>query len=140
MLQHLLILPSQSLVDMAPKYILEQFLQQELLINITEHEVSSAGRPFHPCPVLGGAAGASFLTTNCSSCSCGEGGCFLSLSYLVISPLLLTAGPRARCHDKRRSNRAAGQIVSFVWSFPSCQGVMSACLGPKMSTSDCWSV
>lgn len=32
--------PSQSLVDMAPKYILEQFLQQELLINITEHEVS----------------------------------------------------------------------------------------------------
>ncbi|XP_051554653.1 DNA-directed RNA polymerases I, II, and III subunit RPABC1-like isoform X3 [Myxocyprinus asiaticus] len=31
----------QSLVDMAPKYILEQFLQQELLINITEHEVRS---------------------------------------------------------------------------------------------------
>lgn len=31
----------QSLVDMAPKYILEQFLQQELLINITEHEVGS---------------------------------------------------------------------------------------------------
>lgn len=31
--------PSQSLVDMAPKYVLEQFLQQELLINITEHEV-----------------------------------------------------------------------------------------------------
>ncbi|XP_064493021.1 DNA-directed RNA polymerases I, II, and III subunit RPABC1 [Pseudopipra pipra] len=30
----------QSLVDMAPKYILEQFLQQELLINITEHEHS----------------------------------------------------------------------------------------------------
>lgn len=30
----------QSLVDMAPKYILEQFLEQELLINITEHEVS----------------------------------------------------------------------------------------------------
>lgn len=29
----------QSLVDMAPKYVLEQFLQQELLINITEHEV-----------------------------------------------------------------------------------------------------
>lgn len=28
---------------MAPKYILEQFLQQELLINITEHEVSRAG-------------------------------------------------------------------------------------------------
>lgn len=32
----------QSLVDMAPKYILEQFLQQELLINITEHEVRIA--------------------------------------------------------------------------------------------------
>uniref|UniRef100_A0AAY4EJ61 DNA-directed RNA polymerase II subunit E n=1 Tax=Denticeps clupeoides TaxID=299321 RepID=A0AAY4EJ61_9TELE len=29
----------KSLVDMAPKYILEQFLQQELLINITEHEL-----------------------------------------------------------------------------------------------------
>lgn len=27
---------------MAPKYILEQFLQQELLINITEHEVDVA--------------------------------------------------------------------------------------------------
>lgn len=38
-----LLLPPQSLVDMAPKYILEQFLQQELLINITEHEVSGAG-------------------------------------------------------------------------------------------------
>merc|ERR1711976_609713 len=29
----------QALVEMAPKYILEQFLQQELLINITEHEL-----------------------------------------------------------------------------------------------------
>uniref|UniRef100_A0A2K6K6U4 DNA-directed RNA polymerases I, II, and III subunit RPABC1 n=1 Tax=Rhinopithecus bieti TaxID=61621 RepID=A0A2K6K6U4_RHIBE len=29
----------QSLVDMAPKYILEQFVQQKLLINITEHEL-----------------------------------------------------------------------------------------------------
>lgn len=29
----------QSLVDMAPKYILEQFLESELLINITEHEM-----------------------------------------------------------------------------------------------------
>ncbi|KAL7867165.1 hypothetical protein AOLI_G00149790 [Acnodon oligacanthus] len=29
----------QSVVDMAPKYILEQFLQQECLINITEHEL-----------------------------------------------------------------------------------------------------
>lgn len=29
----------QALVDMAPKYILEQFLEAELLINITEHEL-----------------------------------------------------------------------------------------------------
>ncbi|KAK7799703.1 hypothetical protein U0070_019299 [Myodes glareolus] len=29
----------QSLVNMAPKYMLEQFIQQELLINITEHEL-----------------------------------------------------------------------------------------------------
>ena len=29
----------QSLIDMAPKYILEQFLESELLINITEHEL-----------------------------------------------------------------------------------------------------
>jgi len=29
----------QSLQDMAPKYILEQFLESELLINITEHEL-----------------------------------------------------------------------------------------------------
>ena len=28
---------------MAPKYVLEQFLQQELLINITEHEVGASG-------------------------------------------------------------------------------------------------
>ncbi|XP_071847962.1 DNA-directed RNA polymerases I, II, and III subunit RPABC1-like [Apostichopus japonicus] len=28
----------QSLSDMAPKYILEQFLESEMLINITEHE------------------------------------------------------------------------------------------------------
>ncbi|XP_020322960.1 DNA-directed RNA polymerases I, II, and III subunit RPABC1 isoform X1 [Oncorhynchus kisutch] len=34
-----LFLSFQSLVDMAPKYILEQFLPQELLINITEHEL-----------------------------------------------------------------------------------------------------
>ncbi|KAK1790846.1 hypothetical protein P4O66_014701 [Electrophorus voltai] len=40
----------QSLVDMAPKYILEQFLQQELLINITEHELC----PSSPC--LGGVS------------------------------------------------------------------------------------
>lgn len=44
-LMHVCPLP-QSLVDMAPKYVLEQFLQQELLINITEHEVSwGAGAP-----------------------------------------------------------------------------------------------
>ncbi|XP_065583785.1 DNA-directed RNA polymerases I, II, and III subunit RPABC1-like [Artemia franciscana] len=29
----------QSLGDMAPKYILEYFLESELLINITEHEL-----------------------------------------------------------------------------------------------------
>lgn len=29
----------QALVDMAPKYILEQFLESELLINITEHQL-----------------------------------------------------------------------------------------------------
>lgn len=29
----------QSLVDMAPKYILEYFTESELLINITEHEL-----------------------------------------------------------------------------------------------------
>lgn len=29
----------QSLVDMAPKYILEQFLEAELLINLTEHSL-----------------------------------------------------------------------------------------------------
>ena len=29
----------QSLSDMAPKYILEQFLEAELLVNITEHEL-----------------------------------------------------------------------------------------------------
>ncbi|CAG0903398.1 unnamed protein product, partial [Darwinula stevensoni] len=31
--------PSAKQVDMAPKYILEQFLESELLINITEHEL-----------------------------------------------------------------------------------------------------
>jgi len=29
----------QSIMDMAPKYILEQFLESELLVNITEHEL-----------------------------------------------------------------------------------------------------
>lgn len=29
----------QALVDMLPKYIIEQFLESELLINITEHEL-----------------------------------------------------------------------------------------------------
>lgn len=43
---------SQSLVDMAPKYILEQFLQQELLINITEHEViNNFLHPLYSVPV-----------------------------------------------------------------------------------------
>lgn len=51
----------QSLVDMAPKYILEQFLQQELLINITEHEV---GAPGIPTQTEGGCKG-------CGRQSCG---------------------------------------------------------------------
>ena len=34
------ILYFQSLVDLAPKYILEQFMEAELMVNITEHEVS----------------------------------------------------------------------------------------------------
>ncbi|XP_021567428.1 DNA-directed RNA polymerases I, II, and III subunit RPABC1 [Carlito syrichta] len=42
----------QSLVDMAPKYILEQFLQQELLINITEHEVRGGQGRAPPAPAL----------------------------------------------------------------------------------------
>jgi DNA-directed RNA polymerase I, II, and III subunit RPABC1 len=29
----------QSISDMAPKYILEQFIESELLVNITEHEL-----------------------------------------------------------------------------------------------------
>merc|ERR1712002_424241 len=29
----------QALVDMAPKYQLEQFLESELLVNVTEHEL-----------------------------------------------------------------------------------------------------
>ena len=32
----------QSLVDMAPKYILEMFMEAELMINITEHELVSS--------------------------------------------------------------------------------------------------
>lgn len=31
----------QALSDLAPKYILEQFLESELVVNITEHSVSS---------------------------------------------------------------------------------------------------
>lgn len=44
----------QSLVDMAPKYVLEQFLQQELLINITEHEVRLSRETWAPLPGGGG--------------------------------------------------------------------------------------
>jgi hypothetical protein len=29
----------QAIVDMQPKYMLEQFIETELMINITEHEV-----------------------------------------------------------------------------------------------------
>ena len=29
----------QGMLDMAPKYILEQFMEAELMINITEHEL-----------------------------------------------------------------------------------------------------
>lgn len=29
----------KSLIDLAPKYILEQFMESELLVNITEHQV-----------------------------------------------------------------------------------------------------
>lgn len=36
----------QALVDMAPKYILEQFMEAELMINITEHEVGVVN-PIH---------------------------------------------------------------------------------------------
>ena len=32
-------LAKQALDDMAPKYILERFMEQELMINITEHEL-----------------------------------------------------------------------------------------------------
>lgn len=31
----------QALTDLAPKYILEQFLEAELIVNITEHSVST---------------------------------------------------------------------------------------------------
>ncbi|KAF0882106.1 RPAB1 protein, partial [Crocuta crocuta] len=53
----------QSLVDMAPKYILEQFLQQELLINITEHEV---GAPGIPTQTEGGCKGSG--RQSCGAC------------------------------------------------------------------------
>lgn len=36
----------QAIVDMAPKYTLEQFLEAELMVNITEHEVSFFVRVF----------------------------------------------------------------------------------------------
>ncbi|RMX58366.1 hypothetical protein pdam_00012523 [Pocillopora damicornis] len=37
--QHITILFSKALVDLAPKYILEQFMEAELMVNITEHEL-----------------------------------------------------------------------------------------------------
>ena len=37
----------QALVDMAPKYILEQFMEAELMINITEHEVRPHPLHYH---------------------------------------------------------------------------------------------
>lgn len=33
----------QALADMAPKYILEHFLEAELMVNITEHQVGYWG-------------------------------------------------------------------------------------------------
>ena len=33
---------------MAPKYILEQFLETELLVNVTQHEVCFCSRAFYP--------------------------------------------------------------------------------------------
>ena len=33
------IISLQALVELAPKYILEQFMEAELMVNITEHEV-----------------------------------------------------------------------------------------------------
>ena len=43
----------QSLVDMAPKYILEMFMEAELMINITEHElVSTWSSPDPNLPTL----------------------------------------------------------------------------------------
>ena len=32
---------NKALVDMAPKYILDQFMEAELMVNITEHEVNN---------------------------------------------------------------------------------------------------
>ena len=60
----------QALVDMAPKYILEQFLEAELMINITEHEVC-------------------MYTLSLS----------LSLSRSLSLPLPLSASTRSHCHD-----------------------------------------
>ena len=36
---NIIFLAKQALDDMAPKYILERFMEQELMINITEHEL-----------------------------------------------------------------------------------------------------
>lgn len=43
----------QALAEMAPKYLLEHFLEAELMVNITEHEVPSPP-PSLPCPALTG--------------------------------------------------------------------------------------
>ena len=55
----------QALVDMAPKYILEQFMEAELMINITEHEVSTTychGDCYHDN-----------IVTACSRAHCDDG-------------------------------------------------------------------
>lgn len=58
---------------MAPKYILEQFLQQELLINITEHEVSGAGQVMFSVLSCGsGQAEQRSPFSCCRTCHCEE--------------------------------------------------------------------
>uniref|UniRef100_A0AAR2LRZ0 DNA-directed RNA polymerases I, II, and III subunit RPABC1 n=1 Tax=Pygocentrus nattereri TaxID=42514 RepID=A0AAR2LRZ0_PYGNA len=82
----------QSLVDMAPKYILEQFLQQELLINITEHEVS--------------------LCLICEHCIVSLSG----LSLTVVSKLKESQLPRIQAGDPvaRYFGIKRGQVVKII--------------------------